>query len=60
VIDYINEREKPLTLNYYGSKNHDLVRDNTSSGSMVQNDSVYQVVNLDNPFGGVGNSGYGL
>lgn len=40
VVKYINEREKPLALYYYGFKNMKHIRDNTSSGSLMQNDSL--------------------
>lgn len=59
VVKYINEREKPLSLYYYGFRNKNYLRDNTSSGQLVQNDSLLQVINFDLPFGGVGNSGNG-
>ncbi|MFM7859034.1 MAG: aldehyde dehydrogenase family protein [Flammeovirgaceae bacterium] len=40
-------------------KNFDFVKYNTSSGALVQNDAVVQLLNCHLPFGGVGQSGYG-
>jgi len=35
------------------------VKEKTSSGALIQNETVIQMVNSDLPFGGVGNSGMG-
>ncbi|CAD8195311.1 unnamed protein product [Paramecium pentaurelia] len=61
VIQFINSRPKPLALYYYGSnsKNKKLLEQQTSSGAIVYNDSVFHLLNPNLPFGGVGNSGYG-
>jgi len=61
VIDFINKRPKPLALYFYGnkSKNYKTLIDNTSSGSVMLNDSIFQFANSHIPFGGVGASGMG-
>ena len=61
-IKFVNERPKPLALYYFGCNfrgNGKLVRDSTSSGSFVQNETAFQSIHPYLPFGGVGNSGYG-
>jgi aldehyde dehydrogenase (NAD+) len=59
-IDYINSKEKPLTLYYFGtnSANKSKIINNTSSGAVVTNDTIIHFLNSDLPFGGVGGSGY--
>eukprot|EP00743_Colponemidia_sp_Colp-15_P000487 GILK01000550.1.p1 GENE.GILK01000550.1~~GILK01000550.1.p1 ORF type:complete len:538 (-),score=107.58 GILK01000550.1:84-1637(-) len=59
-IDFINEREKPLALYLFtsSSANKKAVINRTSSGAMAINETVFQVLNHDLPFGGVGQSGY--
>mmetsp|Transcript_94330 Transcript_94330/g.131068 ORF Transcript_94330/g.131068 Transcript_94330/m.131068 type:complete len:242 (+) Transcript_94330:883-1608(+) len=62
VIDFINDRPKPLALYYYGSgssENWKRIKSETSSGSIMLNESIIQFVNGNIPFGGVGNSGIG-
>ena len=61
VIDFINSREKPLALYYFGNKRKDIkkVLRQTSSGGSCINDVVSHVANSHLPFGGVGNSGTG-
>ena len=59
VIHSINKGDKPLAMYYYGYRNKNILRDQTSSGAFVQNESTFQVINFELPFGGVGNSGYG-
>lgn len=60
-INFINSREKPLALYYYGNstQNKDWMLRETSSGGFCMNESVlqYSIVHLS--FGGVGNSGSG-
>ena len=59
-ISYINRREKPLALYYFGSVatgRHVVSR--TSSGGVCINDTIMHIVNDDIPFGGVGHSGMG-
>ena len=62
-LEYITtEHDKPLVVYYFGKKNGSnmmKVRDNTSSGTFVCNETIYQILNTDLPFGGVGGSGYG-
>ena len=61
VIDYINERARPLAL-YIMSKNSkliDKVLKNTHSGGVSINDCVMHVAADDAPFGGIGPSGMG-
>ena len=59
-IEYINSKEKPLAMYYFGynNKNKDMLIKRTSSGSFVVNDTLVQFVNHNLPFGGVGNSGH--
>ncbi len=61
VIEYINDRPKPLALYLYSTskKNRDLVAKNTSSGALVYNDNVLQFGHPHLPMGGVNNSGIG-
>ena len=59
-VDFINGREKPLALYFFGKPQdgRDVVR-RTSSGGACINDTIMHVVNGKVPFGGVGNSGMG-
>lgn len=60
-IDFINKREKPLTM-YIFSTDKDAQEDfknNTSSGSLVLNDAIVHLSVETLPFGGVGASGMG-
>ena len=60
-IDYINNHDRPLGLYYFGKnkaeENH--VLNNTVSGGVAVNDVVFQFVQEDLPFGGIGPSGMG-
>lgn len=60
VIDFVNQREKPLAFYYFGSerKGWRIIR-RTSSGGGCINDTIMHIVNSHVPFGGVGNSGMG-
>lgn len=61
VIRYINSKPKPLAL-YVFSNNKELqkrVLEETSSGGACINNTTIQVANLNLPFGGVGQSGFG-
>jgi aldehyde dehydrogenase (NAD+) len=58
-ISYINHREKPLALYYFGQKHHDEVLHRTSSGGACLNDTIMHIANERIPFGGVGQSGMG-
>lgn len=60
VIGYINNREKPLALYYFGKEEDGLkVIRKTSSGGACINDTIMHIANENIPFGGVGNSGMG-
>lgn len=60
-ITFINSREKPLALYYYGTNESfkEQIVNQTSSGGITTNDCIFHGVNPNLPFGGVGNSGYG-
>ncbi|XP_065852667.1 aldehyde dehydrogenase family 3 member F1 [Euphorbia lathyris] len=60
-IEFINKRPKPLVL-YVFTKDEAFKKQivtQTSSGSVVFNDTMVQFICDELPFGGVGNSGYG-
>lgn len=61
VIDYVNERDRPLAF-YPFSNNRQLVQryiDFVMSGGVTVNDALFHVAQHDLPFGGVGPSGMG-
>ena len=60
VIDYINSKDKPLAIYYFGSNsaNKKTIEKQTSSGAFVCNDCVVHFTSEYLPFGGVGKSGY--
>ena len=58
VVEWVNQREKPLALYYFG-KSGDYILRNTISGGTCINDVIMHIVNDNMPFGGVGNSGMG-
>lgn len=59
-ISFINSREKPLALYYFGKeKSAQEVLRKTSSGGTAINDTLMHIVNHNLPFGGVGHSGQG-
>lgn len=59
-IGYINVREKPLALYYFGTTAcAEEVIAKTSSGGVCINDTVMHIANSRLPFGGVGHSGMG-
>ena len=60
VVDFVNEREKPLAFYYFGkeSEGWEVIR-RTSSGGGCINDVIMHIANENIPFGGVGNSGMG-
>jgi len=63
VIQFINERPKPLAIYYFGNKsnpNYEKVKRETSSGGLVLNDSIFHFASPFLPFGGVGDSGMGF
>ena len=59
-IKFINEREKPLALYYFGkvSNGKEVIRTTSAGGSCI-NDTIMHIANENIPFGGVGNSGMG-
>jgi coniferyl-aldehyde dehydrogenase len=61
VIDYINDRPRPLALYIFTRDRHlsDTVVAHTRSGGVAVNDCALHAVQHDLPFGGIGNSGMG-
>lgn len=59
VITAIQQKEKPLALYYFGEKHAQKIVNNSSSGSVCVNDTLYHLANPHLPFGGVGHSGIG-
>jgi coniferyl-aldehyde dehydrogenase len=61
VVEYINERERPLALYMFSNDKQfqDKVFYSTLSGAVCINDSMFHVAQHDMPFGGIGNSGMG-
>lgn len=58
--DYVNEREKPLALYWFGKERDGMeMISRTSSGGACINDTIMHIANENAPFGGVGNSGMG-
>jgi coniferyl-aldehyde dehydrogenase len=60
-IDYVNRRERPLALYWYGrdTAHRDRVLHETVAGGVAVNDCVWHFAQEDAPFGGVGASGMG-
>jgi coniferyl-aldehyde dehydrogenase len=61
VLSYVNERERPLALYYFGNDGTEEkeVLTKTTSGGVTVNDVLYHGGHDSLPFGGVGNSGIG-
>ena len=61
VVDYINKRENPLGLYYFGDNKSEqnFVINNTRSGGVTVNDTMFHILQSRLPFGGVGQSGHG-
>lgn len=61
VIDYINDRDRPLALYLFSNvkRTQQKVIENTMSGGVCLNDAAAHVAQHDMPFGGVGASGMG-
>ncbi|MBN8702328.1 MAG: aldehyde dehydrogenase [Bacteroidetes bacterium] len=58
VVTYINSKEKPLALYYFGAtKKANEVLSKTTAGGVCINDTMMHIANHHLPFGGVGNSG---
>jgi acyl-CoA reductase-like NAD-dependent aldehyde dehydrogenase len=60
-IGYINEREKPLSSYLFSNDAvmKERVKEHTSAGCLVINDTIIHFASSYVPFGGVGNSGMG-
>ena len=59
-IEFVNNREKPLALYYFGDKKGEKqILNSTSSGGGCINDTIIHLANSRLPFGGVGRSGMG-
>jgi coniferyl-aldehyde dehydrogenase len=60
-IDYINAKDRPLGLYYFGADaaEQEHVLTHTTSGGVTVNDVIMHVAQEDLPFGGVGPSGMG-
>lgn len=61
VINYVNNREKPLALYYFSENksNIDIILNSTTAGGVTINDTIIHVASSYLPFGGVGSSGMG-
>lgn len=61
VIEFVNDREKPLALYYFSNDDNKVehILNNISSGGVTINDTIIHVGFCNLPFGGVGNSGIG-
>ncbi|TNV79354.1 hypothetical protein FGO68_gene3101 [Halteria grandinella] len=61
-IRIINKLDKPLVVYYFGDhfgENFKRLENETSSGALISNETMFHLGNSDMPFGGVGMSGYG-
>ena len=60
-VQFINSRPKPLSLYVFSTNKatQNLIKSETSSGSLVMNDAVVHLSVETLPFGGVGDSGMG-
>jgi coniferyl-aldehyde dehydrogenase len=60
-ISYINARDRPLALYWYGRDHarRDKVLNETIAGGVTINDCLWQLAQEEQPFGGVGPSGTG-
>lgn len=58
VIEYINQRPRPLALYYFGTKNANIIKQ-TISGGVCINDAIMHIIPHNLPFGGIGQSGMG-
>lgn len=61
VIEFINNKPRPLALYYFGNKKHESTElcQRTTSGGVTINDCVQHAACPDLPLAGVGNSGMG-
>ncbi|VAW45074.1 Aldehyde dehydrogenase [hydrothermal vent metagenome] len=60
-IDFVNQRDKPLTLYLFSNdqKTIQTVREQTHSGSLAINETLVHFAQPNLPFGGIGKSGMG-
>ena len=58
VFDYLDSKEKPLALYYFGKSGDNILSKTTSGGACI-NDTIMHIANHSLPFGGVGSSGMG-
>jgi len=60
-LDYVQSKERPLALYWFGqdNKKRDRVLNESISGGVSVNDCAWHVIQEDIPFGGVGPSGMG-
>lgn len=60
-IDYVNDKDRPLGLYYFGDDKaeQEQVLTQTISGGVTTNDVIFHISMEDLPFGGVGPSGMG-
>lgn len=60
-IAFVNQRDRPLALYWYGrdNRNRDRVLERTVSGGVTVNDCIWHFGQESQPFGGVGASGMG-
>ncbi|TFK73844.1 aldehyde dehydrogenase [Pluteus cervinus] len=60
-INFLNERDHPLVIYAFSTneQTQQFIRENTTSGGLVFNDTFQQLAVNELPFGGVGESGYG-
>ena len=61
VVKYINLHDRPLGLYFFGNEKSEqnYVINNTRSGGVTINDTLFHILQSRLPFGGVGESGYG-
>lgn len=61
-LDYINQRDRPLGLYYFGHDSEEQARvlSHTTSGGVTINDVIMHIAQEELPFGGVGPSGMGV
>ncbi len=61
VVEYINKNDNPLGLYYFGrsQSEQNFVINNTRSGGVTVNDTMFHILQSRLPFGGVGQSGHG-
>lgn len=60
-IAYVNDHERPLALYFFGNDaaERDKVLNETTSGGVCVNDTLFHLAQEELPFGGVGQSGIG-